>query len=89
MALQNQHSTADYARRLAQDPGEVEALYRDLLINVTSFFRDPEVFEYIKREVFPRMMHGKAAGAPVRIWVPGCSTGQEAYSPAISRGRNI
>ena len=83
MALQNQQSMADYARRLAQDPGEVDALYRDLLINVTSFFRDPEVFDYIKREVFPRIIEKKAADAPVRLWVPGCSTGQEAYSLAI------
>ena len=83
MALQNQDSMAEYARRLAQDAGEVEALYRDLLINVTSFFRDPEVFDYLKSEVFPRIIERKAADAPLRLWVPGCSTGQEAYSLAI------
>jgi two-component system, chemotaxis family, CheB/CheR fusion protein len=83
MALQNQQSMAGYALELAQDAGEVEALYRDLLINVTSFFRDPEVFDYLKHEVFPRIIEGKAVGAPVRLWVPGCSTGQEAYSLAI------
>ena len=82
MALHNQQSMADYARRLGQDATEVEALYRDLLINVTSFFRDPEVFDYLKREVFPQIIKGKG-DAPVRIWVPGCSTGQEAYSLAI------
>jgi len=82
MALHNQQSMADYALRLAQDPSEVEALYRDLLINVTSFFRDAEVFEYLKREVFPQIINGRRE-VPVRFWVPGCSTGQEAYSLAI------
>ena len=82
MALHNQQSMADYALRLAQDPSEVEALYRDLLINVTSFFRDAEVFEYLKREVFPQIINGRR-DVPVRFWVPGCSTGQEAYSLAI------
>ena len=83
MALQNQQSMADYALGLAQDASEVEALYRDLLINVTSFFRDPEVFDYLKREIFPRIIKDKGTDAPVRLWVPGCSTGQEAYSLAI------
>ncbi len=83
MALQNQQSMPDYALRLAQDAGEVEALYRDLLINVTSFFRDPEIFEYIKHEIFPRIINDKGTEAPLRLWVPGCSTGQEAYSLAI------
>ena len=82
MALHNQQSMADYALRLAQDSREVEALYRDLLINVTSFFRDAEVFEYLKREVFPQIINGRRE-VPVRFWVPGCSTGQEAYSLAI------
>ena len=66
-----------------QDTGEVEALYRDLLINVTSFFRDPEIFDYLKCEIFPRIINDKGTEAPVRLWVPGCSTGQEAYSLAI------
>jgi two-component system, chemotaxis family, CheB/CheR fusion protein len=80
MALHAQPSMADYARRLVHERAEVEALYRDLLINVTSFFRDPEMFESLKREVFPEIIKGKAANAPLRVWVPGCSTGQEAYS---------
>jgi two-component system CheB/CheR fusion protein len=84
MALHAQPSMADYARRLVHERAEVEALYRDLLINVTSFFRDPEVFESLKREVFPEIIKGKAANAPLRVWVPGCSTGQEAYSLAMA-----
>ena len=55
-----------------------------MLINVTSFFRDPEMFEDLKREVFPAIVNGKPDGPPVRVWVPGCSTGQEAYSLAMA-----
>jgi two-component system, chemotaxis family, CheB/CheR fusion protein len=59
------------------------ALYQDLLINVTSFFRDPDSFELLKREVFPVITTAKSPGVPVRIWIAGCSTGEEAYSIAI------
>ncbi|MGH8524573.1 MAG: CheR family methyltransferase, partial [Gammaproteobacteria bacterium] len=65
------------------DGPEVEALYRDLLINVTSFFRDPALFEALKTSVFPEILKAKPPYAPLRLWVPGCSTGQEAYSLAI------
>jgi len=54
------------------------------LINVTSFFRDPEMFEDLKREVFPAIVNDKPEGPPIRVWVPGCSTGQEAYSIAMA-----
>jgi two-component system CheB/CheR fusion protein len=84
MALHAQPSMADYARRLVHERAEVEALYRDLLINVTSFFRDPQMFESLKREVFPEIIKSKSANTPLRVWVPGCSTGQEAYSLAIA-----
>ena len=83
MALQNQQSMADYALRLVQDPSEVEALYRDRLNYVTSFFRDPEVFDYLKREIFPLIIKDKGTDAPVRLRAPGCSTGQEADSLAM------
>ncbi len=62
---------------------EAEALYRDVLINVTSFFRDPDMFDALKAQVFPAIVRGKAEGTPIRVWVPGCSTGQEAYSIAM------
>jgi two-component system, chemotaxis family, CheB/CheR fusion protein len=80
MALRTQRSLADYVRLLEVERAEVDALYRDLLINVTSFFRDPEMFEMLKRSVLPDIMKSKAPNAPVRVWVAGCSTGQEAYS---------
>ena len=83
MALHDESSLASYAGRLEQDGSEVEALYRDLLINVTSFFRDPALFEALKTSVFPEILEAKPADAPLRLWVPGCSTGQEPYSLAI------
>jgi len=84
MLLRGFTSPTDYARFIERDRDEANALYRDVLINVTSFFRDPEMFEELKRGVFPGIVNGKADGLPVRIWVPGCSTGQEAYSLAIA-----
>ena len=67
----------------SRTPAEVEALFRDLLIGVTSFFRDPEAFAALQEQVIPRLFAGKPAGAAIRVWVPGCSTGEEAYSIAI------
>lgn len=84
MMMHKIESLAHYVRFLKQTPEEVEALYGDLLINVTSFFREPEVFEMLKKKVFPRLLKDRPALAPVRIWVPGCSTGEEAYSMAIA-----
>lgn len=84
MALHGQSSWTEYAKRLVLEPNETEALYHDLLINVTSFFRDPEMFDTLKTKVFPEILKDKAPGDPVRVWVPGCSTGQEAYSFAIA-----
>ncbi|MEI2582593.1 chemotaxis protein CheB [Scytonema sp. PRP1] len=73
----------DYARYLQSNPAEVMALYHDTLIHVTSFFRDPESFEALKSLVFPVIFKDKSPGTPIRIWVAGCSTGEEAYSIAI------
>jgi two-component system CheB/CheR fusion protein len=84
MALHSHESIENYARRIDADNAEVEALYYDFLINVTSFFRDGEVFETLKEIVFPQIVKDKAPMAPIRVWVPGCSTGQEAYSIAMS-----
>ncbi|MBW3583830.1 MAG: PAS domain-containing protein [Euryarchaeota archaeon] len=75
---------AAYAERVEQDPDELAKLFEDLLIHVTNFFRDPDVFEAVEREVWPKVLADKAPGEPVRIWVPACSTGQEVYSLAMS-----
>jgi two-component system, chemotaxis family, CheB/CheR fusion protein len=84
LALRNIDSLAEYAARLEDDAEELGALQRDLLISVTSFFRDPGSFESLKKLVFPRLLQGRAAHTPVRVWVPGCATGEEAFSIAIS-----
>lgn len=73
---------AGYMRRLEQDPGEAMLLLRDLLIGVTSFFRDAETFE-AARALVPRLFDGRGPDDRVRAWIPGCSTGEEAYSIAM------
>jgi two-component system, chemotaxis family, CheB/CheR fusion protein len=84
MALRKMETLGDYLPYLKEHPEEVSALYSDILINVTSFFRDPDVFDELKRSVFPALMQDRPEDAPVRIWVPGCSTGEEVYSLAIA-----
>jgi two-component system CheB/CheR fusion protein len=73
----------DYVQRLRTDPAEVELLFHDLLIGVTTFFRDQDTFDSLAQTVLPRLFEGKGADNAVRIWVPGCATGEEAYSLAI------
>ncbi|HTP38534.1 MAG TPA: CheR family methyltransferase [Steroidobacteraceae bacterium] len=72
-----------YIGRLKEDSRELTALFRDLLIRVTSFFRDPETFKLLADKIIPRLFEKKTADGVVRIWVPGCATGEEAYSFAI------
>jgi len=76
-------SLAAYADRLRQDAGEVNTLFRDLLIGVTTFFRDAKAFEALEQLVMPRLFEGKGASDTIRVWVPGCATGEEVYSLAI------
>ena len=83
MAVHQITEIDSYVKYLQQTPDEAEALFRDLLIGVTNFFRDPEVFEVLEKEIVPKLFAGKPAGAPVRVWSTGCSTGEEAYSIAI------
>jgi two-component system CheB/CheR fusion protein len=83
MALHQISRLDDYLRFLRETPGEGDALFQDLLIGVTSFFRDPEAFDLLETQVIPRLFAEKPEGSPVRIWVCGCSTGEEAYSLAI------
>jgi len=72
-----------YVDRLREDPGEVNTLFRDLLIGVTNFFRDTKAFEALQQLVMPRLFEGKGASDTIRVWVPGCATGEEVYSLAI------
>jgi len=73
----------DYVDRLQEDPDEVRALFRDLLIGVTDFFRDAEAFRALETQIVPKLFEGKGAGDELRVWVAGCATGEEAYSIAI------
>lgn len=73
----------EYVRHLKQSPQEIKALYKDLLISVTKFFRDPEAFEVLRKKLIPDIFAQASAEQPVRIWVAGCATGEEAYSVAI------
>ena len=82
MALQKVGSLSDYVRFLKENPGEIKALSDDIFIHVTSFFRDPECFQALRKLVFPKL-HLNRRPAPVRVWVPGCSTGEEVYSIAM------
>ena len=83
MAIKNIKSVDEYVHYLEQKPAEVEALFHDLLIGVTSFFRNPAAFEALQKKVIPHLFTGKHPDSAIRIWVPGCSTGEEAYSIGI------
>lgn len=84
MLLGNIESLEDYTANLKDNNHEITKLFNDLLIPVTNFFRDQKTFDYLNKQVFPKILAGKGNQEPVRIWVAGCSTGQEAYSIAIS-----
>ena len=83
MLLHKIEALEQYVRYLQENPSEVAVLYQDILINVTSFFRDPETFTALKNVVFPRLLEHRSSDATLRVWVPGCSTGEEAYSLAM------
>jgi two-component system, chemotaxis family, CheB/CheR fusion protein len=83
MLLCQLEKLTDYAVYLQAHPVEVRALYEEILIHVTSFFRDPEAFELLNTNVFPTIAQNKSAELPIRIWVAGCSTGEEVYSIAM------
>ena len=83
MLLHKIDALEHYVRYLQENPAEVGVLYQDILINVTSFFREPEAFTALKNVVFPRIVENKSFDIPLRVWVPGCSTGEEAYSLAM------
>lgn len=83
MALRHIKNAADYLALLKASPDEAEKLCADLLICVTSFFRDPEAFAYLAAQVIHDLVVNCAAGKPIRLWVPACATGEEAYSLAM------
>ena len=76
-------SFADYRRRLEEDPHEFVELFNTILINVTSFFRDPAAWDYLAKEIIPRIVEKKPEDEDIRVWSPGCASGEEAYSVGI------
>ena len=85
MTLKKIEKLSNYRALLNGDREEIEALYHDLLINVTSFFRNPEAFAALRSVVYPGILQARTStSGPIRLWVPGCSTGEEAYSHAMS-----
>jgi two-component system CheB/CheR fusion protein len=83
MAMHQIQTMEDYLIYLKSSPHEVSSLLKEILIRVTNFFRDVQAFDVIKSEVMPQLIVNKSEENPLRIWVPGCSTGEEAYSLAI------
>lgn len=83
MAQHNIEDAEVYVRYLKESPAEAHMLFRELLINVTSFFRDPEAFAFLQQDILPRIFKGKPENYVFRVWVAGCATGEEAYSIAI------
>ena len=84
MAIHEIGNLSDYLRYLQQYPDEIHILFKELLIGVTNFFRDAEAFEHLKKKVIPAICKDKGEeNGGVRVWVPGCSTGEEAYSLAM------
>lgn len=83
MGIKQIEKLSDYLHFLYQNPAEVNTLFREFLIGVTRFFRDPEAYDEIKKEVIPTIFANKRRGDSIRVWVAGCSTGEEAYSIAI------
>ncbi|MDO8916292.1 MAG: chemotaxis protein CheB, partial [Coriobacteriia bacterium] len=83
MAMRKAESYTDYLRVLQQDEGEVAALFSEVLVRVTSFFRDPLAFEALAQSALPGIVGSAKKGSAIRVWVAGCATGQEAYSVAM------
>lgn len=73
----------EYAKLLSQNKEEIDILYQDLLINITSFFRDTDTHKYLKENLLPKLLKRKQTGESLRIWIPACATGEEAYSIAM------
>lgn len=84
MLLNHIKTLPEYRAFLEKNPDEVDALRRDMLIHVTSFFRELDQFEVLKKSVFPTLIQKKSSKTPITVWVPGCATGEEAYSLAIA-----
>lgn len=84
MALHRFTKVSQYLELLQKQPHEINRLYQDILIHVTFFFREPDSFKVLAEKVFPKLMEDRRPNESLRIWIPGCSSGEEPYSVAIS-----
>jgi Methylase of chemotaxis methyl-accepting proteins len=84
MVINQIDSLKNYVTFLRSHPKELQALFDDMLIGVTSFFREPQSFEVMREKIFPELVKNRQRDNPIRIWIPGCSTGEEVYSIAIT-----
>jgi two-component system CheB/CheR fusion protein len=89
MLLHRIDGLGDYVKHLEENAAEAEALYQDILINVTSFFRNSEQFDALKAKFLPKLLEGRSPTEPLRAWVLGCSTGEEAYSLAMTLSESL
>ena len=80
LAIHQIKTLADYIRYLQTNPAEIDVLFKNLIIGVTSFFRDPQAYNLLAQKVIPELLSAREPDTPIRIWVTGCSTGEEAYS---------
>ncbi|MBS1877512.1 MAG: GAF domain-containing protein [Acidobacteria bacterium] len=83
MGIHQVQEISQYVQLLMQNPSEVIALFKDLLINITNFFREPDAFACVEELVIPDLVRGGSSQRPIRVWIPGCSTGEEPYSVAM------
>ena len=83
MGVRRMEQVEDYLECLRTDPEEVSALFRDLLISVTSFFRDPETWQYLRQEIVPKLVEEAPPRGVIRVWSPGCASGEEPYTLAM------
>jgi two-component system CheB/CheR fusion protein len=83
MVIHSIEDTKTYVRYLRENPTEIKTLFKEFLISVTKFFRDPEAFTYLKENILPELFNARPDKSPIRVWVVGCATGEEAYSIAI------
>lgn len=83
MGINKIETMEEYLRFAQESPDEVQALFQDMLIGVTSFFRDSEAFEVLEKKIIPKLFEKTEPDQPIRVWIPGCSTGEEAYSIAM------
>src|SRR5437870_8923229 len=74
----------DYVDYLKKNPSEPEKMFQEILIHRTGFFREPETFQTLRTEIYPQLLRNRNPNDPIRVWIPGCSTGEEAYSLGIS-----